>query len=179
MGKRAPLVLLDDARVAGAADAQFFEDPIEVFVARQPGEVAAVLADADAARRQKGGTLAGYLAYEAGLALEERLVPLAAGRTGSAGPLVWLGRFEHYAPIPAAAVPAFLEERGEGRATLGPLDPQISPGAYQRAFDTLQQAIAAGDIYQANLTFPLAGGFPGDPLALYAALRPAAAAVTA
>ena len=40
----------------------------------------------------------------------------------------------------------------------------------------MQDAIAAGDIYQANLTFPLAGSFRGDPLALYAAIRPAAGA---
>jgi para-aminobenzoate synthetase component 1 len=33
------------------------------------------------------------------------------------------------------------------------------------------EAIQAGDIYQANLTFPLAGSYHGDPLALYAAVR--------
>lgn len=183
MGKRAPLVLLDDARVApsaaGAADAQWFEDPVEVFVARRPDEVASVLAAADTARREQGGTLAGYLAYEAGLALEPRLQPLAAGRTGAAGPLVWLGRFETTQTIPAAEVEGFLAEKGaqEGAApSLGPLDPQLSPAAYEEAFDAVQEAIAAGDIYQANLTFSLAGGFTGDPLALYAALRPAARA---
>jgi para-aminobenzoate synthetase/4-amino-4-deoxychorismate lyase len=35
----------------------------------------------------------------------------------------------------------------------------------------LSEAIRAGDIYQANLTFPLAGSWRGDPLALYAAIR--------
>ena len=176
MGKRAPLVLLDDARVAGAADAQLYENPSEVFVARRPEEVEPKLAAADTARREQGGTLAGYIAYEAGLALEERLAPLAAKRTGAAGPLVWLGRFDASRTISNADVPAFLDERADGTATLGPLDPQLSPAAYEEAFAALQEAIAAGDIYQANLTFPLAGGFTGDPLALYAALRPAAGA---
>ena len=176
MGKRAPLVLLDDARVAGAADAQLYEDPSEVFVARRPEEVAPALAAADAARRAQGGTLAGYIAYEAGLALEDRLAPLAAKRSGAAGPLVWLGRFDAGRTIPAADVPGLLAERAEGAASLGPLDPQISPAAYEEAFAALQEAIAAGDIYQANLTFPLAGGYTGEPLALYAALRPAAGA---
>ena len=176
MGKRAPLVLLDDARVARAADAQLYEGPIEIFAARRPEEVAPTLAAADAARREQGGALAGYISYEAGLALKDRLAPLAAGRTGAAGPLVWLGRFETGRAIPAADVPAFLAERSDGAASLGPLDPQISPAAYEEAFTALQSAIAAGDIYQANLTFPLAGGFTGDPLALYAALRPAAGA---
>ncbi len=176
MGKRAPLVLLDDARPEGAADAQLFEDPTEVFVARRPDDVAAVLDAADAGRRERGGTLAGYIAYEAGLVIEDRLAPLAACRTGADGPLVWLGRFAEHRAIPADQVPALLAERGEGAATLGPLDPQISPAAYEQAFAALQRAIAAGDIYQANLTFRLAGGFTGDPLSLYAALRPAALA---
>ena len=176
MGKRQPLVLLDDARVAGASDARLYENPAEVFVARRPEQVASVLAAADAARRGRGGTLAGYLAYEAGLALEDRLAPLAPPRTGAGGPLVWLGRFEHHRTIPEAEMPALLSELGEGAASLGPLDPQISLAAYAEAFDALQEAIAAGEIYQANLTFPLTGGFTGDPLTLYAALRPAARA---
>lgn len=176
MGKRAPLVLLDDARVAGAADAQLFEDPAEVFVAHRPEEVAAVLAQADAARQERGGTLAGYLAFEVGYALEDKLAPLAAARAGAGGPLVWLGRFADHRTISAAEVPTFLAEYGEGTATLGPLDPQISLASYEEAFAALQDAIAAGDIYQANLTFPLAGAFTGDPVALYAALRPAARA---
>jgi para-aminobenzoate synthetase/4-amino-4-deoxychorismate lyase len=32
----------------------------------------------------------------------------------------------------------------------------------------VQEAIRAGDIYQANLTFQLAGSWAGDPLAIYA-----------
>lgn len=179
MGKRGPLVLLDDARVAGAADAQWFEEPAEVFVAYRPHEVTQILAAADAARRERGGTLAGYLAYEAGLALEPKLTPLADARTGAAGPLVWLGRFGYARKIPGPEVEAFLAGRIElegAEPSLGPLDPQLSPGAYEAAFAAVQEAIAAGDTYQINLTFPLAGGFRGDPLALYAALRPAASA---
>ena len=67
-------VLMDDARATGASDAQLFEQPRAIFVAHRPADVARVLAEADAARAETGGTLAGYLAYEAGLALEPRLV---------------------------------------------------------------------------------------------------------
>jgi para-aminobenzoate synthetase / 4-amino-4-deoxychorismate lyase len=170
MPGRTPFVLLDDARAAGAADAHLFENPREIFVARRPGEVADVLAEADAARRA-GGTLAGYIAYEAGLALEARLAPLAEPRTGAGGPLVWLGLFDAAQVVPAPEVAGWLAERSDGAARLGPLDPQLSQGGYAEAFDRLQEAICAGDIYQANLTFPLAGSFRGDPLSLYAALR--------
>lgn len=135
-----------------------------------------MLEEAEQARGETGATLAGYVAYEAGLALEPRLRPLAAARSGAAGPLVWFGLFDSMRSIPASDIPGFLAQEASGPATLGPLDPQISTGAYAEAFAHLQEAIAAGDIYQANLTFPLAGGFTGDPLALYAALRPAAQA---
>ena len=170
MSGRAPFVLLDDARADGAADAHLFENPARVFVARRADEVSNVLAEADAARRG-GGSLAGFIAYEAGLALEPKLAPLAAARTGAAGPLVWLGLFDQPTIISVSDVPAWLAERSGGAASLGPLTPQLSPGGYAAAFETLQEAIHAGDIYQANLTFPLAGAFRGDPLALYAALR--------
>ncbi|HBQ91469.1 MAG TPA: aminodeoxychorismate synthase, component I, partial [Erythrobacter sp.] len=90
MAERQPFVLLDDARETGAADALLFENPRRVFVAHRPEQVARALADADDARRE-GGELAGYIAYEAGLALEDRLADRAAVRSGGAGPLVWLG----------------------------------------------------------------------------------------
>jgi para-aminobenzoate synthetase/4-amino-4-deoxychorismate lyase len=168
-----PFILLDDARSEGAVDAHLFENPRAVFVARTPDEVERVLADADAARRESGGTLAGYIAYEAGLAIEPKLRPLAAERTGAEGPLVWFGLFDAPTTIPAAEVPQWLANRaGDGPASIGPLDPQVSTGAYLAAFDRLQEAIRAGDIYQANLTFRLAGAARGDPVALYAAIRP-------
>ncbi len=176
-------VLLDDARVQGAraqeaSDARLFADPRALFIARRAEEVGPTLAAADAALAEHGGALAGYIAYEAGLALEPRLAALAPRRTGADGPLVWLGLFDGYETIPAAQMPQWLAARTAGGQppAIGPLDPQVSPGAYARMFDTLRAAIEAGDIYQANLTLPLAGSYRGDPLALYAAIRPTAAA---
>jgi para-aminobenzoate synthetase/4-amino-4-deoxychorismate lyase len=172
-----PFVLLDDARAEGASDAQLFEGPREIFVARRPEEVVPVLEAAEAARSGGGGTLAGYLAYEAGLVLEPRLAGRAEARSGAAGPLVWFGLFDAPRMIPSAEVPQWLAKQAEsGPASIGPLQPQISTGGYLSAFDTLQEAIRAGDIYQANLTMPLAGPARGDPLALYAAIRPEARA---
>ena len=170
-----PFILLDDARIEGAADALLYEAPREIFVAMRAGEVEGVLDAAEKARAE-GGELAGYIAYEAGLALEPRLAPLADERSGAAGPLVWLGLFDTPTRIAADEVPGWLGERGEGSASLGPLDPQLSPGAYDEAFAALREAIHAGDIYQANLTYPLAGSYRGDPVALYRGLRGAAKA---
>ena len=175
MGQTAPFVLLDDARADGAADALLYENPREVFAAYRPNEVETALSRAEVARRA-GGHLAGYIAYEAGLALEEKLAGLADTRAGAAGPLVWLGLFDAPQRIAAAAMPAWLAERSDGKASIGPLDPQLSPGGYEEVFAALREAIHAGDIYQANLTYPLAGSYRGDPVALYSALRSAASA---
>ncbi len=171
-----PFILLDDARPDGASAARLYRGAKEVVVARRAAEVAPALERIDALRKQ-GFDLVGYLAYEAGLALEGRLLPLADARTGATGPLVWFGAFEGHQPIAADDVPGWLSAAAQpGIAQIGPLEPQLSPGGYTAVFTELQEAIAAGDIYQANLTFPLAGSFRGDPLALYAALRPAAGA---
>ncbi|QDH33180.1 aminodeoxychorismate synthase component I [Porphyrobacter sp. YT40] len=177
MGQPLPFVLLDDARAGdGAADALLYEAPRALFVAHRADEVEGTLAAAEAARVAQGGSLAGYVAYEAGLALEPRLAGQAAGRTGAAGPLVWLGLFDAPRRIAGGDVAEWLAGRAEGPGTLGPMEPQLSPGGYAAAFAALREAIHAGDIYQANLTYPLAGSYRGDPVGLYAALRGAAAA---
>ncbi len=181
MGTPSPFVLLDDARAGArageaAAEALLYEAPQALFVAHRPEEVAGVLAAADAARMEAGGSLAGYLAYEAGMALEPRLQPLSAARSGAAGPLVWFGLFDAPTRIAAGDVPGWLGARAEGPGTLGPMEPQLSPGGYAQAFAALREAIHAGDIYQANLTYQLAGSWRGDPVGLYAALRGSSAA---
>ena len=171
-----PFILLDDARTAGASDARLYSAPLEIVAARRVEEVAPALDRMETLRAQ-GYELAGYFAYEAGLALEPRLAPLAAARTGANGPLLWFGAFAGHQVIAAADVPDWLAAHAQdAAASIGPLTPQLSPGGYAAAFTALQNAIAAGDIYQANLTFALAGSWRGDPLALYAAIRPAAGA---
>ena len=171
----APFVLLDDARderADGAGEGgRLYRDPLEIVVARRPGEVAAALARLEALVAE-GRWLAGYIAYEAGLALEPRLAMLAEARCGADGPLLWFGAFAACERLSGDEVAQWLAaSRGGGAASIGPLEPRLSPGAYARAFAALREAIAGGEIYQANFTFPLAGGWRGDPLALYASLR--------
>lgn len=164
---RAPFILLDDARSERASDARLYEQPLEVVVARRPDEVEAALAQIAATP----GDWAGYLAYEAGLALEPRLMPLADERTGAAGPLVWFARFGQVTRMPSAEVERWLAAQATGPGRLGPMGAALSCGGYARAFNLVQEAIRAGDIYQANLTFPLSGTWDGDPLAIYADVR--------
>lgn len=176
MDRAKPFLLLDDARAEGAACAHLYAEPEAVFIARRPDEVAKTLKDARNAQANSGAHLAGYIAYEAGLAMEAKLAPLADSRSGANGPLVWLGLFQTCSEITAKDVPAWLAKHAESTGEIGPLVPQLSTGGYNKSFAAMRDAIMAGDIYQANLTYPLAGSYQGDPLAIYAALRPAAQA---
>lgn len=169
-------MLLDDARAEGAQAARLYTAPRELVVARRTDEVLPAFARLRQLSRE-GAYLAGSIAYEAGLSLEPRLEHLLRHRAGDA-PLLWFGAFSAYETIAAVDVPRWLSSHATGTApaSIGPLEPQVSQGGYAKAFATMHEAITAGDIYQANLTFPLAGPWQGDPLALYAALRASAAA---
>ncbi|MET0137113.1 MAG: aminodeoxychorismate synthase component I, partial [Sphingobium sp.] len=134
----------------------------------------------DATRR--GLHVAGYLRYEAGHALEPALAAL--GRESGAhdageddGPLLWFGLFADCTMLPADAVPALLPSPDLSQhGTASPLPDAAAHGA---AVDRVLDYIRAGDIYQANLTFPASVPLRGDPaiapLAAYAAIRPRAA----
>ncbi|HEX8446873.1 MAG TPA: aminodeoxychorismate synthase component I [Sphingomonas sp.] len=158
----APFVLIDDQRPGGRAT--LYRDPVAVLVAETGAAVAGVL---DGLRRARADGLiaAGYLAYGAGAALEPRLAP--AAETGM--PLAWFGLFAG-----GTAVDAVDWLPDPAGAATGPVVPRIDRNAYDRAFAQVQAGIAAGDIYQANLTFPADIAIAGDPLALYARLRAAA-----
>ena len=171
-----PFVLLDDARTEGAADTRLYRGAREVVVAWRGEDVEAAL-ERIAAVAEEGYDLAGFLAYEAGLALEPRLQHRLDRREGAAGPLIWFGAFEGYERIAPEAVAGRLADLHAGAsAGIGPLDPGAAPGDYAARFAAMHEAIHAGDIYQANLTFPLSGAWRGDALSLYAMLRPAARA---
>ncbi|WP_076068807.1 aminodeoxychorismate synthase component I [Sphingomonas montana] len=159
----APFVLIDDQRPDGVA--MLYRDPVRVLQADRAADVAALLGELRLAR-DAGLHAAGYLAYGAGAALEPKLA--AAGDAGM--PLGWFGLF---AAVDAVVATDWLPDPA-GAAT-GPVVPRIDFAAYAGAFGHVQAAIAAGDIYQANLTFPADIAVAGDPCALYARLRAAAA----
>ena len=160
----APFVLLDDARAAGAAPARLYARPIETIIAATPAQVPRVL-QALRVAREGGLHAAGFLSYEAGHALEPKLQPPPSGDV----PYAWFGLFDRYETIAPDHVPALLP--ASAGAWAGVPEPRIDEAAYARAFDRIQALIAAGDIYQANLTFRADVRTCGHPLALYAAIR--------
>lgn len=163
-------VLLDDAREQGAAQARLYRDPVRELRAERVADVPALLAELRTAQRE-GLHAAGYLHYAAGFALEPKLAPLAKD---TAGPVAWFGLYEGYESVDADAVPALLPD--PAGAYLGPLKPDLTPAAYADKIAKLLDYIAAGDIYQANMTFRATAEAHGHAAALYARIRPRAGA---
>ncbi len=167
-----PFVLLDDARLSDPEPARLYTNPVQALVAHTSDQLSELF-DALAEAQATGLHAAGYLAYEAGFALE----PKFADRLENLDiptPLAWFGLFADYKQIDAKMVSSLLPD--PAGAWLGPLCPKVARGDYDATFDAVKRYITDGDIYQANLTFRAEADYAGNPLALYAALRERSAA---
>ncbi len=156
----APFVLIDDARPGGRA--RLYLDPGEIVATKNPGEVRLCLARL----REGKDHLAGFIAYEAGHALEPKLAPLETRPAPDAPPLLWFARFGTCREVDAEALLPDPASAWAGRPR-----PAIARAEHEAAVAKAKAHIEAGDIYQANLTFAATVRTQGDPLALYAAIR--------
>jgi para-aminobenzoate synthetase/4-amino-4-deoxychorismate lyase len=158
-------LLFDDARSGGKA--RLYARPCSEIRADRIEEVEPALLRLQQAVRS-GRHAAGYLAYEAGFALDPALAGKA--RKGE-GPLLWFGLFDGFDEVEA---PEFLPWP-EG-SFVGPPSPGITKANYLAAAERVHEHLLAGDCYQANLTFSCTVAVAGSPAALYARLRGAARA---
>lgn len=153
-----PFVLLQDD-VIGVR--RLFSKPREILAATTPAQLDLAFARAEAARRD-GKWIAGFLSYEAGYLLENKLEPLLPENRGL--PLLLMGIFDE------ADV---ASHRPRMRAEPPPLAPLSNARAawtrqvYTDRFAKLRRHIALGDCYQANLTFPVEAQWNGDPIAIF------------
>ncbi len=131
------------------------------IVAHQADEVAAAVGEVEREVEEDGLLAAGYLAYEAAAAYGLSVHPPEP----DGPPLLWFGLFRGRKPVEPPAT--------GGDYRFGPWQPALDFPAYAAALDRIKAAIARGDTYQANFTFPLRADFSGDPLALFAALSAA------
>ena len=149
-----------------------FCNSLRVIRADSAQQVPAALAALEAVQQQ-GHWLAGYATYELGYALESSLAQrMPANRRL---PLLCFGvytqpqvvsRAKHQPEAPARGGFAGLG----GLRRLGELRPRWGFATYAEAFAVVKAAIGAGDIYQANLTFPIDAEVRGRSEDLYAAL---------
>lgn len=138
---------------------QVFAQPRRIIDIHGPEDLAAGFAAMDQALRE-GFWIAGYACYELGYLLEPRLTPLLP--SSNPLPLLRFGVFD--APQPAK--PHIPQP-----AALTGFKPRPNLATYRQAFERLHRRIGAGDLYQANLTFPIDAVLQGDPADVYHALR--------
>lgn len=138
-----------------------FANPVRVVVAEVAAEIVAALREIDRSVEEEGLYAAGYLAYEAGAAFG--LATYAPDP--DAPPLLWFGLFRDYEPVDAPAA--------DTTYSFGEWQPSLSFDVYEAAIGRIKDAIAAGDTYQINYTFPLRATFEGDPWALFTNLAAA------
>jgi para-aminobenzoate synthetase / 4-amino-4-deoxychorismate lyase len=132
------------------------------YAAHSLDQVRHVLVDANTAARN-GNWVIGFLTYEAGPAFDSAI---PARSTADGFPLAWFGVYRQ-------------------RAEVEPINPPDSPPAvgdvrrlgggdwYQDCVEQIRSRIAAGDVYQVNLTDRLVADFEGDSADLYRAMATA------
>ncbi len=147
----------------GDGQGLLFAGPVAMVEARTVADVGPALARARALAR-RGLHLAGGLAYEAAAAFEPRAARALAPHIAALDePLLWFGAFPPPRPVALAALPGWEEP-----ADWGPPLPGIDEAAHGAAVARVKALIAAGDIYQANLTFAAELPVSGHPVALFA-----------
>ncbi|MGH6865898.1 MAG: aminodeoxychorismate synthase component I [Methyloceanibacter sp.] len=163
-----PYILLDDSLTPGGRSLLFTE-PVEIVSAATPSEVDSALR-AVSAGLARGLHAAGFFSYELGYCLEPKLRGLFPA--GLRMPLFWIGLFGEPRPLGDAETRVWLDANGAGnRAKISDLRLSWSRPQYAEAFAAVKDYVAAGDVYQINLTMKYRFGFEDDPVALYAALR--------
>ena len=151
-----------------------FVDPVERLVARRPSEVQPLLDQVERATAD-GLWAVGFVAYEAAPAFDAALAVLPP----AAGPLAAFSLFPPPEPFATPTPPSTEASAETGQRQVGaPEAPEalLGPEAHATAVRAIRAAIAAGETYQVNFTFPLRQAFSGDAERLFWRLAPASAA---
>ncbi|MEG6509365.1 aminodeoxychorismate synthase component I [Methyloligella sp. 2.7D] len=163
-----PYVLLDDSLTPGGV-CLLYREPLEIIVCNSPDEVEEKI-EAVSQGLKRGLYAAGFFSYELGYCMEPKLAGLMPMDRNQ--PLFWIGLFRGPQRFNDAETKDWLDRHG-GREPAEVHDLRLSweQEEYAEAFAKVKQYIAAGDVYQINLTLKYFFGFDGDPVALYSALR--------
>ena len=153
------LIAIQRSDAAGHTAWVHFCNPLQVLTAHTLAEVQPVLAAAQSAAA-RGLHAVGWIAFEAAPAFDAHL------QTHPPQPGLPLARFSLFdRQHPGLPRPA------ENDFSLDPWTPGLSPEAFAEAIRTIRAAIAAGETYQVNFTFPRHSLLHGSPWGLFQALR--------
>lgn len=174
--QKKPFVFLDTALPSAENKFSYlFLDPIRILTTRQYDELPNLLQEIEALSKQYW--IAGYLAYEAGYSLEEKL---KSGEEISSSPLAWFGVFEaphiydHQKCLWQKRFPkprTWQKDKKEQSPQKITLTSAIDFTEYSRAIKNIKDWIAKGHTYQVNYTFDVLLKSDLDAPDLYMLLR--------
>ena len=163
-------VLLEDS-MSPQGWSWLYRDPVDIICCETPEDWAIGLAALQDSV-SSGLYAAGWVSYEAGYLMEDRLRPLLP--SGRQSPLMWFGLFDRRDRLTRRQVESFWQEACRGRSgQLGPLVPSVGQADYVTKVAAIQECLAAGDVYQINYTFPMLGQAHGDPACIHQLMRQA------
>ena len=131
-----------------------FRHPKVIMQTDSVGDVVPMLVEVEALVNRHNLTAAGFVGYEAAAAFDTALTCFPAAPT----PLLWFGLYENGAP--------FGRNAPSGGYHLGTPRLSLTATTFAQRI-ALIKAIARGETYQVNFTFPVTMSFEGDPLALF------------
>ncbi|MDE2598198.1 MAG: aminodeoxychorismate synthase component I [Rhodocyclaceae bacterium] len=165
----APFALLENTRDP-SAPARRYTRPVGAVLAHRPEELAAALAELDAARR-KSLHACGYIAYEAGYALQGLPIP-AFPDFAPTRPLLHFQLFQSCELIAPGDSAEWLEaQAGEEACAIHDQELAEDEANYSRKIAQIRGLIRDGETYQVNYTLPCRFRHTGSAIALYLALR--------
>ncbi len=153
-GSRAPVVVIQDGETWWG-----YDDLVREVRVDTPDDIPEALAAIESGVEQDGLLAAGFMSYEAAAAFDLAVRPGAEDGL----PLLWFGLFRRREPVRL--------ESGTGSYQFGAWQAQLTEADYIQAIAHIKDAIARGDTYQANFTFPILAPFEGAPWALYVQLN--------
>ena len=130
-----------------------FQQPRRILATYEHGDIMELLVEAERATRDEGRWAVGVISYEAAPAFDEAL---QTHRPLPQTPLLWFGLYD--APEIVDLLPWPKADAFE----LGELRPGLDVHTYAEAIAQIKSAIARGDTYQVNYTFPLSADFRGS-----------------
>jgi len=149
--------------------AYLYDRPVRLITARTLEDIMPALKQIDQAVLN-GQHVAGWISYEAGLALEQRLAVRLSDENSV--PYIHMGVFNERQKHSSREADALWQANNlTNRYTIGDLRLNIDQDEYDDALDKIKQYLIAGDIYQVNYTLKAKFNFQGNLRDFYARLR--------
>ena len=166
-----PLVILDSANrkrnESGFADVHLFADCVRTEFLYKLDDANDFLDEIEA--YSQNVFVVCWLSYELGQFFD--VGEYHSNRSATPAPFAWFGAFRTPIPFSSADFSRLIEFRQKQEIRQIRFEDFPSLEKYEVAVNKIKRFILAGEIYQANYTFPLEGMIYGDPLATFHRLR--------